>query len=67
MRIMIVDDDFLVRANLKRLIETSELCRNAGYTVLTEVRDGEEALQQMEILHPDIIISDIKMPHVDGL
>lgn len=67
MRIMIVDDDFLVRANLKRLIETSEKCRNAGYMITAEAADGNQALHQIEITEPDVIISDIKMPQMDGL
>lgn len=67
MRIMIVDDDFLVRTNLKRLIETSEKCRNAGYMITAEAADGEQALQQIETTAPDVIISDIKMPQMDGL
>ena len=67
MRIMIVDDDFLVRTNLKRLLETSEKCRNAGYMIIAEAADGDQALHQIEMTEPDVIISDIKMPQMDGL
>ena len=61
MRIMIVDDDFLVRTNLKRLLETSEKCRNAGYIIIAEAADGDQALHQIEMTEPDVIVSDIKM------
>ena len=47
MRILIVDDDFLVRSNLKRLIETSPLCRQQGFSVACEVTDGEQAMQMI--------------------
>lgn len=67
MRIMIVDDDFLVRTNLKRLLETSEKCRNAGYIIIAEAADGDQALHQIEMTEPDVIVSDIKMPQMDGL
>ena len=66
-KIMIVDDDFLVRTNLKRLIETSEKCRSAGYLIVAEAADGDQALQQIDTIDSDVIISDIKMPQMDGL
>ena len=56
MRIMIVDDDFLVRTNLKRLLETSEKCRNAGYMIIAEAADGDQALHQIEMTEPDVIM-----------
>ena len=56
MRIMIVDDDFLVRTNLKRLLETSEKCRNAGYMIIAEAADGDQALHQIEMTEPDVMI-----------
>ena len=45
MRILIVDDDFLVRSNLKRLIETSSMCRKRGFSIVGEATDGEQAVQ----------------------
>ena len=67
MRILIVDDDFLVRSNLKRLIETSPLCRQQGFSVACESTDGEQAMQMIPSARPDLVISDIRMPQMDGL
>lgn len=67
MRILIVDDDFLVRSNLKRLIETSPLCRQQGFSVACEATDGEQAMQMIPSARPDLVISDIRMPQMDGL
>ena len=60
MRIMIVDDDFLVRTNLKRLLETSEKCRNAGYMIIAEAADGDQALHQIEMTEPDVSYQILK-------
>ena len=67
MRILIVDDDFLVRSNLKRLIETSSVCRKRGFSVVGEAIDGEEAIQLISSSRPDLVISDIRMPNMNGL
>lgn len=67
MRILIVDDDFLVRSNLKRLIETSSMCRKRGFSIVGEATDGEQAVQLILSLRPDLVISDIRMPNMDGL
>jgi CheY-like chemotaxis protein len=57
--ILIVDD---VPVNLK-LVGT--VLRREGYTVAT-ASDGEEALRMLRTLDPDLILSDIQMPVVDG-
>ena len=54
MRILIVDDDFLVRSNLKRLIETSPLCRQQGFSVACEATDGEQAMQMIRRQGPTL-------------
>jgi response regulator NasT len=60
-RILIADDEPLIRADLKELLE------ELGYQVVAEVRDGLEALDQIEKVTPDVVILDIKMPKLDGL
>lgn len=62
-RTMIVDDDFLVRSYLKQL----DAWKRAGYEIIADVRDGEEALKSYEELAPDVIITDISMPLLDGI
>ncbi|MGN1378460.1 MAG: response regulator [Dorea sp.] len=62
-RTIIVDDDFLVRAYLKQL----GAWEKAGYEIVADLRDGEEALKAAEELGPDLIITDISMPLMDGI
>ena len=58
--LLYVEDEPLIRQN------ALEYLRRYCNTVL-EAQDGEEALQVYEAHHPDIIITDIKMPRLDGL
>ncbi len=58
-RLLIVDDD----AGLLRALEM--MLRADGYDVRT-ARNGADALVRLAQLHPDLIISDIRMPGVDG-
>ena len=62
MRIVIVDDDPLVRMGLKAIIG-SEL----GWDVVAEASDGREALAVVNEHRPDLVLMDIRMPHMDGL
>lgn len=62
-RTVIVDDDFLVRTYLKQL----EAWKRAGYEIIGDVRDGEEALGLIEKSFPDVVITDISMPLMDGI
>ena len=58
-RILVVDDQ---RANVEML---AELLRSRGYLV-DGVFDGEAALQKVAEMKPDLVISDIRMPGMDG-
>ena len=58
-RILVVDDQ---RANVEML---SELLRSRGYLV-DGAYDGETALQKVAEMKPDLVISDIRMPGIDG-
>jgi DNA-binding response OmpR family regulator len=58
-RILVVDDDALVRKFVRANLEARQ------YEVLVAV-DGDEALQVIDRELPDLIILDIKMPHLDG-
>lgn len=59
-RILIVDDELDIRESLSRHF------RYMGYQVET-AEDGGDALRRLEELRIDLIISDIKMPHIDGV
>lgn len=60
---MIIDDDFLVRAYLKQL----HAWHDAGFEIIAEARDGEEALRMILEMKPDVIVTDISMPLMDGI
>jgi two-component system chemotaxis response regulator CheB len=61
-RVMIVDDAIVVRGFLVRWIETE-----ADLQVVASVRDGREAVEQLERANPDVVILDVDMPDVDGI
>jgi len=59
-RILVVDDDPLSRQFL------TEAVQSLGYTVLS-AQGGEEALERVAEAHPDLVLTDLRMPGVDGL
>ena len=61
-RILLVEDHQVVREGLRRMLELEPDMRVVG-----EAADGEEGLVQLATLEPDIVISDIKMPGMDGI
>jgi DNA-binding NarL/FixJ family response regulator len=62
LRILIVDDQSLVRKAVRQLLES-----HAGWRVCGEAADGVEAVDQTRELHPDVVIMDLSMPKKDGL
>lgn len=58
--IFIIDDD----VSLQTILEIT--LKQAGYHVEL-ASDGEEGLERLESLQPDVVISDVMMPHVDGV
>lgn len=62
MRCLVVDDEALARSRLVRLLEESD-----DYQVCGEAANGEQALQQVETLQPDVVLLDIRMPGMDGM
>jgi len=61
-RILLVDDHQVVREGLRRMLELEE-----DMEVVGEAADAKEALTQAELLSPEVILMDIKMPGVDGI
>lgn len=62
-RVMIVDDEPLILAGIASLLNWEE----HGCTVGARCANGQQALRQMEEQKPDIVITDIKMPGMDGI
>ncbi|MFP4978958.1 response regulator [Paenibacillus sp. CN-4] len=62
-KLLIVDDDMWIREGLRRNIPWER----AGITVTGAAADGEEALRLMESQRPDLVLTDIQMPFLDGL
>ena len=61
MRIMIAEDETIIRLDLRGLLE------GAGYEVVAEARDGEEAVTLARQAQPDLAVMDVKMPRLDGI
>ena len=61
-RVLIVDDDTLVRAGLRLMIETQDDLVVAG-----EAADGDEAIALVRQLRPDVVLMDVRMPGIDGI
>jgi DNA-binding NarL/FixJ family response regulator len=61
MRVVIADDQALVRAGFRLILKT------AGIEVVAEAADGEQAVAAALEHRPDVVLMDIRMPHVDGI
>ncbi len=62
-RVILADDEEMIIRGLQRAFPWSELsCEVVGVA-----RDGREGLQLVRQLHPDILLTDIRMPNMDGL
>jgi len=62
-RVLLVDDEEEIREGIIRKIDWEGL----GYTIVGDAENGLEALEKAEHLHPDVVMTDIKMPFMDGL
>ncbi|MED4203695.1 response regulator [Neobacillus mesonae] len=62
-KLMIVEDESWIRAGLLKYFNWEEL----GFTSITEAENGQDALEKARIVHPDFILTDIRMPKLDGL
>jgi len=61
-RILVVDDHQVVREGLRRMLELE-----VDIEVVGEAADAKEALTQVQLLSPEVILIDIKMPGIDGI
>ena len=60
-RLLLVDDHKLLRQGLRRAVE------EAGFDVVGEAGDGDEAVRLASTLRPDLVLMDVSMPVLDGI
>lgn len=61
-RIVLADDQHLIRQGMKALLELE-----SDLQIVGEAENGQIAVQQVEQLHPDLVLMDIRMPVMDGV
>ena len=61
-RVLLVENETLVREGLRRVLEVDGAAQVAG-----EARDGQEALDRVRDVKPDVVLLDMRMPRLDGL
>ena len=62
LRVVVADDEALVRAGLTAILETA-----GGIEVVGEAADGEQAVAVTRATGPDVVLLDVQMPRLDGL
>jgi DNA-binding NarL/FixJ family response regulator len=60
--IMIVDDNEMMRRNLRNLFS-----KTGDWAICAEAVDGRDAVEKARYLHPDFVVLDFRMPHMNGL
>jgi DNA-binding NarL/FixJ family response regulator len=61
-RVMLVDDQTMVRVGFRMIIESEP-----DLTVVGEAADGREAVELVDRCRPDVVLMDVRMPRMDGL
>lgn len=63
LKTFLAEDEIVVRENIKKMVPWEQY----GFELVGEASDGEMALPLIKKLKPDLLITDIKMPFMDGL
>ena len=61
-RVLLVDDQPLLRTGFRMILEAEQ-----DIAVVGEAGDGLQALDQVRVLQPDVVLMDIRMPRMDGV
>ena len=61
-RVMVVDDGVVVRSLLSRWVEEAP-----GLKLVAALRNGREAIEQLDQARPDVVLLDVEMPELDGI
>ena len=61
-RVVVVDDHELLRAGTRRILDDA-----TGFSVVGEAGDGEQALQLIADVNPDVVLVDIRLPTTNGI
>ncbi|RYI99939.1 MAG: response regulator, partial [Actinomycetales bacterium] len=60
-RVVVAEDEAIIRLDLV------EMLGEQGYDVVGQAADGEQAVELAELLRPDLVVMDVKMPRLDGI
>lgn len=61
-KVLLVDDQTLIRQGIRLLLEIEP-----DIQVVGQAANGRAALEQVEALHPDVVLMDVRMPEMDGV
>jgi DNA-binding NarL/FixJ family response regulator len=61
-RVAVVDDQAIVRAGLARILSPAD-----GFEMVAECVNGQQAVEELPTLRPDVILMDVRMPGLDGI
>jgi two-component system, response regulator YesN len=61
--VLLVDDEIIVRYGIKSMVDWDKL----GLTIVGDAENGQDALEIFKACNPEIVITDIKMPIMDGI
>ena len=62
-KVFLVEDEYIAREGIRKSVNWE----TAGFEFCGEAPDGEIALPMIDACQPDVLITDIKMPHMDGM
>ncbi|MBA3967708.1 MAG: response regulator, partial [Nitrospirales bacterium] len=61
-RILLVDDHAMIREGIRTLLEHHE-----DFLIVGEAKNGEEALEMTDLVHPGVVVMDVNMPKLNGI